>query len=94
MRARCLAIAVVSASPQKRTNQRSFPHVRFVPEAAVSNRSKKVALFDHLVGTGEQSWRNGEAESRRRLEIDHEFDLRRLLSGSSAGCAPFRILST
>src|SRR5262249_58695393 len=35
--------------------------------------------LDHLVGAREQRRRNGEAESRRCLEIDHEFDLRRLL---------------
>ena len=35
--------------------------------------------FDHLVGAREQRRWNGEAESGRCLEIDDEFDLRRLL---------------
>ena len=30
--------------------QQKYRCVRFVPEAAVSNRSKTLALFDHLVG--------------------------------------------
>jgi hypothetical protein len=34
-----------------------------VPEAAVSNRSKTVTLFDHLVGASEQSRRDGDTES-------------------------------
>src|SRR5262245_2374435 len=33
---------------------RTSRQVREVPEAAVSSRSKIVALFDHLIGTGEQ----------------------------------------
>src|SRR5262245_57109834 len=28
------------------------------------------ALFDHLVGAGEQGWRHGKAKRLRRLEID------------------------
>ena len=43
---------------------------RDVPEAAVSNRSKTVALFDHLVGGREQLVRHGEAEHPGGRDID------------------------
>src|SRR5262249_60890083 len=39
-----------SPSLRKRTCANSPRYVCLVPEAAVSNRSKTVALFDHLVG--------------------------------------------
>src|SRR3972149_5120560 len=37
--------------------------------------------FDHLVGPDEDRLRNGEAEGLRRLEVDHQLELRRLLHG-------------
>jgi hypothetical protein len=46
-------------------SSRTSSEVRVVPEAAVSNRSKTVALFDHLVGAGEQLVWNLEAERLR-----------------------------
>jgi hypothetical protein len=48
-----LSGSVRSALPPKADIDRRDGYVRFVPEAAVSNRSKTVALFDHLVGAGE-----------------------------------------
>ena len=42
------------------------------------NRSFNPVLFDHLVGAGEQRWRNSEAERFGGLRVDHEFDLDRL----------------
>src|SRR5262249_21818310 len=43
----------MSALPPKADIASLLRNVCFVPEAAVSNRSKTVALFDHLVGAGE-----------------------------------------
>ena len=37
-------------------------NVRFGSEADVCAAAKKDRLFDHLVGTGKQRWRHGEAE--------------------------------
>ena len=59
------------AKPRKRpdassgTTSEGLAHVRFVPIADIA------ALFDHLVGAGEQRWRNGEAERLGGLEVDH-----------------------
>jgi len=49
-----------------------------VLEAAVSNRSKIVALFDHLIGDGEQLWWHSEAEHRGGLEVDDKLEFARL----------------
>jgi hypothetical protein len=44
---------------------------RFVPEAAVRNRSKQ-PLFDHLVGAGDQRRWDFQPERFGRLEVDHQ----------------------
>ena len=36
-------------------------------------------LFDHLVGASEQGERHGDAERLRRLQVDNQLDLGRLL---------------
>jgi len=41
-----------------------------VPKADKVQRSKEVALFDHLVGGGKQRLRQGEPECLRGFEID------------------------
>src|SRR6516162_11713567 len=35
--------------------------------------AERTSLFDHLVGTREQRWRNGETKRSRRFEVDHRF---------------------
>src|SRR2546425_9339069 len=52
---------------------------QYLPEAAVNNRSKTVALFDHLVGAGEQRGWDFEAERLAGLEVDDQFVFRRCL---------------
>jgi hypothetical protein len=47
----------MSVIPPKAAVMQTSSFGRFVPQAAVSNRSKTVALFDHLVSAGEQRWR-------------------------------------
>jgi len=65
---------IVSASPRKWTNSRSSRYVRFVPKAAVSNRSK-ATLFDHLVGQLLKMQRHLEAKRRGAFQIDDQLEL-------------------
>jgi hypothetical protein len=44
-------------------------------------RSKTVALINHLVGAREEGFRDREAHSLRSSEIDGQFELRGLLDG-------------
>src|SRR4051794_39211427 len=46
-----------------------------VPKPAVSSRSKTSALFDHLIGGGEQRWWHGEAQHPCRRVIDDKLEL-------------------
>ena len=39
----------------------------------------QTALFDYFVGDSEQRWRNREAQRLRRLKIEHQLELGRLL---------------
>jgi len=47
-------------------------HVRLVPIPEVA------ALFDHLVGPGDDIWRDFETECLGGLKVYHEFEARRL----------------
>ena len=49
--------------------------------------------LDHLVGASEQRRRHGEAESFRSLQVDHQFELRRLLDRQVRGLSPFEDLA-
>jgi hypothetical protein len=68
----------ISALPPLATEERTFGIGSFVPEAAVSSRSKTVALFDHLVGAGKQRCRHGDAQHPGSLVVDDQFELGRL----------------
>src|SRR5262249_14294798 len=46
-------------------------------------------LLDHVVGSGEQRRRDGEAERFRCLEVDDQLELGRLLHRQSAGLRAF-----
>ena len=52
----------------------SGPYRRFVPQAAVSSRSKVTPLFDHLVGNGEYAGRHLDVQSPRRLQVENELE--------------------
>ena len=66
-----------TAVPQKADIARRGWHGRKVPKAAVSRRSNRLQLFDHLVSAGDQDRRHVEAQRLGRLEIDHELERRR-----------------
>src|SRR5262245_20596290 len=66
---------------------------RYVPRADLSTCSKlRLALLDHFVSSGEQRRRYGQAERLRRLEVDHQLELRRLLDGEVGGLGPLQDL--
>ena len=49
--------------------------------------------LDHLIRPLQQRRRDRQAERFGGLEVDHQLELGGLLTGTSAGFAPFRILS-
>ena len=60
-----------------------------------SNPGVAAYLFDHLVRPRQHVRRYRQADLFGGLQVDHQLELRRLfLTGSSAGFAPLRILST
>jgi hypothetical protein len=50
--------------------------------------------FDHLVGAGEQRWRQREADRLRGLRLMTNSNVVGCSMGKFAGCAPLKILST
>jgi hypothetical protein len=66
-------VRCMTALPPKAEVHPRSCYVAFVPKAAVSNRSKAAALFDHLVGAREQRRRHREAEHSRGLGCDYQF---------------------
>ena len=69
-----------SALPSTADSSRTSRKVRFVPSRD-SCSAAKTSLFDDLVGTDEQAWRNSDPECPRGFEIDDEFKLGGLLDG-------------
>jgi hypothetical protein len=63
----------MSALPPKADIAQHGGNVRFVPEAAVSNRGN-VSLFDHLVGGHLNGHGHVEAKCLCGLEIEHELE--------------------
>jgi hypothetical protein len=61
---------MMSALPPKADIVRHSGHVRFVPKAD-SCSAAILSLFDHLVGSNQQTGRHGKSECLGGLEIDH-----------------------
>jgi hypothetical protein len=61
---------VMSALPPKADIAERDRHVRFVPKAD-SWSAAILSLFDHLVGSNQQTGRHGKSECLGGLEIDH-----------------------
>src|SRR5215467_5093316 len=67
-----------SALPPLATKERTSPIGRDGP-ATDSCSATKIALFDHIVGTGKYGRRHVETQRLRRLEIEHHLVLGRCL---------------
>src|SRR5499427_11027309 len=94
----------MSAMPPKADMRELARNVRFVPKADACTLI--AALFDHLVGAGDDRSRYGDAQQLRGCEIDDKFKLRRLLDRQFTrfraaknlvgvlGCAPEHVQKT
>jgi hypothetical protein len=80
-----------AALPLKPDIARRGWHGRKVPLADICSAAN-CALFDHLVGTGEQLVWNLEAERLGGLEVDDQLELGRLLDWQVGGLGAFKNL--
>ena len=55
-------------------------------EARTRARQQITLLFDHLVGVEQEVVRDDKAQSLRRLEVDDEFEFRRLFPQADLRC--------
>src|SRR5262245_56693061 len=82
----------VRSTPDSSRNRRTTANGASGPITAMSGCTKW--LFDDLVGTREQRGRYGEVERLRRLQIDHQLKLGRLLNGEVSWFRALQNLST
>jgi len=73
------AVRNISALPPRADVGAESSDRRFVPISSREQCSKIALLLDHLVGADQERFRNRQPETFRRLEIDYEFERRRLL---------------
>jgi hypothetical protein len=90
---KALSEHIPSGLPPRADIVDAFWQVRFVPEAAVSNRSN-AALLDHLVGARQQRRRHFDAERLGGLEIDQQLEFGGLINRDVAWFGPLRIWCT
>src|SRR5882672_11088535 len=79
----------MSAVPPATGIRRGERHVCFMPEADSCIATKKLVLFDHLVGAEEKRLRNVEAQRLCRLQIDEQLKPCRLLHRKITGIGAF-----
>jgi hypothetical protein len=59
------------------------------PRRRAAKRSRDASSLDHLVGAGEQRWRDFEAERLCRFKIDYQLEFGRLLYRQISRLVPF-----
>src|SRR6266702_519725 len=79
------------AEKNKKSSYHSFLSVSFTAYCSLLAVDRVLMTLSALAST---VGRNRQADLPGRLQIDNELEIHRLLDGSSAGFAPFRILST
>ncbi len=76
-------MSCIGPARQRHPEQRTEPLHHRNRQIRASHRPiqllQRAALFDHVVSSGEQHWGNIDPQSLRRLEIDDQLELRRLL---------------